>query len=127
MALHHRENQVKASKLIEILSAAPQGSDPEIVTGEEWLPERLIDVSFQDNYVFCEFDSAPEDSQGDDEGRGFVEHEVELINQRIMDIFLEKASLEQKQNAILELVLYSHEHFPSDVVEMLETLKQSKE
>jgi hypothetical protein len=115
---------VKASKLIEILLATPEGSDPEIVTGEEWLPERLLDVSFQDNYLFCEFDVAPEDHQGDDEGRGFVDHEVELIKAHIMKIFLEKAPLEQKQNAILELVLYAHEHFPSDVVEMLETLEQ---
>jgi hypothetical protein len=121
MASCYREQTVKASKLIEILSTLPQGCDPDIVTGEEWLPERLLDVSFQDDYVFCHFDTAPEDQQGDDEGRGFVDHEIELINAHIMKIFLKKAPLEQKQKAILQLILYAHEHFPSDVVEILES------
>ncbi|MGX9416241.1 VC1380 family protein [Vibrio sp. RC27] len=116
---------MKASKLLEILSDLPEGSDPDVVTGDEWLPERLINVTSQDDFVFCEFDNAPEDGQGDDEGRGFVDHEIELIKSHIMAVFLEKAPLEQKQKAILNLVLYVHEHFPSDVVEMLETLEQS--
>jgi hypothetical protein len=112
---------------MQFLSSLPEGSDPEIVTGEEWLPERLVKVETQDDYVFCQFDVAPEDSQGDDEGRGFVEHEVELIKARIMSIFLEKASLEEKQQAILALVLYAHEHFPSDVIEMLEMLNDEED
>ena len=115
---------MKASKLLEILSDLPEGSDPDVVTGDEWLSERLINVTSQDDFVFCEFDNAPEDGQGDDEGRGFVDHEIELIENHIMEIFLEKAPLEQKKKAILALVLFAHEHFPSDVVEMLETLEQ---
>lgn len=118
---------MKASKLVQILSSLPSDTDPDIVTGEEWLPERLVDVNIDEDYVFLEFDNAPEDSQGDDEGRGFVEHEIALIKSRIMDIFLEKASLEHKQEAILALILYAHEHFPSDVVEMLELINQGQE
>ncbi len=111
---------MKASQLMQMLTSLPEGHDPEIVTGEEWLPERLIEVRDEQDLLFLEFDNAPEDNQGDDEGRGFVEHEITLIKKRIMDIFLEKASLEHKQQAILALVLYAHEHFPSEVVEMLE-------
>ncbi len=117
---------MKVSKLMQILSSLPEGCDPDIVTGEEWLPERLTEVSVQGDFVFCEFDAAPEDTQCDDEGRGFVEHEIELIRRRVMDIFLEKASLEDKQQAILALILYAHEHFPSDVVEMLEILNEKE-
>ncbi len=105
---------------MQMLTSLPEGHDPEIVIGEEWLPERLIEVRDEQDLLFLEFDNAPEDNQGDDEGRGFVEHEITLIKKRIMDIFLEKASLEHKQQAILALVLYAHEHFPSEVVEMLE-------
>ncbi len=118
---------MKASQLMQMLTSLPEGHDPEIVTGEEWLPERLIEVRDEQDLLFLEFDNAPEDNQGDDEGRGFVEHEITLIKKRIMDIFLEKASLEHKQQAILALVLYAHEHFPSEVVEMLEMLDDETE
>lgn len=118
---------MKASQLMQMLTSLPEGHDPEIVTGEEWLPERLIEVRDDQDLLFLEFDNAPEDSQGDDEGRGFVEHEITLIKKRIMDIFLEKASLEHKQQAILALILYAHEHFPSEVVEMLEMLDDETE
>lgn len=118
---------MKASQLMQMLTSLPEGHDPEIVTGEEWLPERLIEVRDDQDLLFLEFDNAPEDNQGDDEGRGFVEHEITLIKKRIMDIFLEKASLEHKQQAILALILYAHEHFPSEVVEMLEMLDDETE
>lgn len=118
---------MKASQLMQILSALPEGQDPEIVTGEVWLPERLTEVKDEQELLFLEFDNAPEDGQGDDEGRGFVEHEIELLKTRIMEIFLEKASLEHKQQAILALILYAHEHFPSEVVEMLEMLNDKND
>lgn len=118
---------MKASQLMQMLTSLPEGHDPEIVTGEEWLPERLIEVRDNQDLLFLEFDNAPEDNQGDDEGRGFVEHEITLIKKHIMDIFLEKASLEHKQQAILALILYAHEHFPSEVVEMLEMLDDETE
>ncbi len=30
-----------------------------------------------------EFDNAPEENQGDDEGRGFVEHEIAMIREKL--------------------------------------------
>ncbi|MDW6004080.1 VC1380 family protein [Vibrio mangrovi] len=111
---------MKASEFIHILNALP--NDPEIVTGEIWLPERLLQVTSSDDYLFCQFDNAPEENEGEEEGRGFVEHELSLIKSHIMQIFLEKAPLEHKRDAILALILYAHEHTSADVVEMLEQL-----
>lgn len=110
---------MKVSEFKKLLEAIPLDTDPEIVTGEVWLPERLINVDIDSEFVRCEFDTAPEDGQGDEEGRGFVDHEVELIRTRIMQIFTEKASLEHKQQAILSLILFAHENEPSTVIELL--------
>ncbi len=33
--------------------------------------------------LFMEFDNAPEENQGDDEGRGFVEHEIAMIREKL--------------------------------------------
>ncbi|QMV14545.1 VC1380 family protein [Vibrio spartinae] len=114
-----RDN-VKASELIHILNALP--NDPEIVTGETWLPERLLHAKCLDDLLFCQFDNAPEENEGDEEGRGFVDHELSLMKSHIMQIFTEKAPLEHKRDAILALILYAHEHSSSDVVEMLEQI-----
>lgn len=113
-------DNVKASEFIHILNALP--NDPEIVTGEMWLPESLLQVTYLDDLLFCQFDNAPEENEGEEEGRGFVEHELTLLKSHIMQIFLEKAPLEHKRDAILALILYAHEHSSSDVVEMLEQL-----
>lgn len=110
---------MKASDLMYQLQTVLKKSDPEIVTGEDWLPERLTEIHQLDDLLFFEFDTAPEDSQDDEEGRGFVDHEIELIRQQIMSIFLEKTSLENKREAILALVLLAHEQTPSTVVQTL--------
>jgi hypothetical protein len=116
---------VKASELARILNSLTD--DPDIVTGEEWLPERLVNVHQTDNYLFCEFDNAPEEGEGDEEERGFVTHEIELIQRYIMQIFLEKASLNHKRDELLALILYAHEQSPSNVVEILEKLIDSED
>ncbi|SHO58933.1 hypothetical protein [Vibrio quintilis] len=108
---------MKASRLVQLLHSLT--GDPEVVTGEEWLPERLVHAKQLDNYLFLEFDNVPEDNQGEEEGRGFVEHEINLIREQIMQIFQEEASLNSKQEAILALILYAHERTSSEVVEML--------
>jgi hypothetical protein len=118
---------VKASELLSILNSLPEGTDPELVTGEEWLPERLLNLKPNNNYLFCQFDNAPEENQGDEEARGFVEHEIKLIREKVMDIFMQKASLQVKQDAILALILFAHEQSSTDVVEMLETFELSQE
>ncbi len=118
---------MKASDLLYKLQTVLKESDPEIVTGEDWLPERLTEVHQTDDLLFLEFDTAPEDSQGDEEGRGFVEHEIELIREQIMEIFLEKTSLENKREAILALILLAHEQTPSTVVQALVDLKNSQD
>lgn len=110
---------MKVSELQQYLSNLPAHTDPEIVTGEVWLPERLIELHTIDNYLFCEFDNAPEDNAGDEEGRGFVEHEIQLLRDYIEAVFLEKTSLHNKKEAILALILFAHERLPSDVVELL--------
>jgi hypothetical protein len=116
---------VKASELLHILNSLDDDTDPELVTGEEWLPERLLSLERNHNYLFCHFDNAPEETQGDEEGRGFVEHEIKLIREKVMEIFTEKASLEAKQDAILAIILFAHEQSSTDVVEMLETFTLS--
>lgn len=118
---------MKASELLCQLQTILEHSDPEIVTGEDWLPERLTETHLSDDLLFLEFDTAPEDNQGDEEGRGFVEHEVNLIRDQIMEIFLEKTSLENKKEAILALILLAHEQTPSYVVQTLNDLNNSRD
>lgn len=116
---------MKVSELREYLDNLPADIDPEIVTGEVWLPEPLIDLHSMDNYLFCEFDNAPEEGEGEEEGRGFVDHEIQLIRDRIERIFLEKTALKNKQDAILALILFAHERLPSEVVELLSGADES--
>jgi len=113
---------MKASDLLFQLQTILKQSDPEIVTGDDWLPERLIETHQLDELLFMKFDIAPEEGQGDEEGRGFVEHEIELIRTQIMTIFLEKTSLENKQEAILALILLAHEQTSSEVIQTLNDL-----
>ncbi|MCE0492479.1 hypothetical protein [Vibrio salinus] len=118
---------MKASDLLYQLQSVLNNSNPEIVTGEDWLPERLIEIHQLDDLLFLEFDTAPEADQGDEEGRGFVEHEIELIREQIMEVFLEKTSLENKREALLALILLAHEQTPSEVVQTLNDLKNSRD
>ena len=110
---------LKASQLITILSQLPENHDPDIVTGETWLPERLVRCQQDEALLFLTFDSAPDEGE-EDEARGFVEHEVDYIKARLHQLITSGEHPSVKTEAILALVLFAHEHSSSDVIEMLE-------
>ncbi|CAH8210959.1 hypothetical protein [Vibrio aestuarianus] len=111
---------MKASELRKILDSLPENVDPELVMGEVWLPERLIDTQLDDNLLFLEFDNAPEEGEGENEARGFVEHEITMIRQRFEQILAEQADNKSKADAMLALFLMGHEYSSSEVIEILE-------
>ncbi|ASG07415.1 MULTISPECIES: VC1380 family protein [Vibrio] len=111
---------MKASELKHILDSLPDNTDPELVMGEAWLPERLIDTQLDGHFLFLEFDNAPEEGEGEEEGRGFVEHEIAMIRRRFEEILLEKADNKSKADAMLALFLMGHEYSSSEVIEILE-------
>ncbi|NOH80519.1 hypothetical protein F0231_12285 [Vibrio sp. RE86] len=111
---------MKASDLKRLLSSLPSDFDPDIVTGEAWLPERLVETSLDGELMFLAFDSAPEDIQGEEEGRGFVEHEIEMIRHRFEQILAENADTKTKADAMLALFLMAHELSSSEIIEILE-------
>ncbi|MER0297648.1 hypothetical protein ABRZ83_18645 [Vibrio vulnificus] len=117
---HLFEFNVKASELKTFLLSLPDGHDPDVVMGEEWLPERLVNTRLDDNLLFLEFDNAPEENQGDEEGRGFVEHEIAMIRQRFEHILDEVSDTKTKADAMLALFLMGHELSSSEVIEILE-------
>nr|WP_217901860.1 hypothetical protein [Vibrio aestuarianus] len=91
-----------------------------MVMGEVWLPERLIDTQLDDNLLFLEFDNAPEEGEGENEARGFVEHEITMIRQRFEQILAEQTDNKSKADAMLALFLMGHEYSSSEVIEILE-------
>jgi hypothetical protein len=111
---------VKVSELKSILASIPTELDPDIVTGEEWLPERLLNAELDNEMMFLTFDSAPEDAQGDEEGRGFVEHEIAMIRHKLEQILDESGDTKSKADAMLALFLMGHELSSSQVIEILE-------
>ncbi|KJY93155.1 MULTISPECIES: hypothetical protein [Vibrio] len=111
---------MKASDLKKLLDALPEDQNPNIVTGEEWLPERLVNTHLDDEMLFLEFDNAPEETQGEDEGRGFVEHEIAMIRQRFEQILDESSDTKTKADAMLALFLMGHEMSSSEIIEIME-------
>ena len=110
---------MKTSELLTIINTLPKECDPDIVMGEAWLPERLDRVYLEDDLLFMQFDNAPLELQ-EEEGRGFVEHEVELIRSRLNQLLSGGSDHEATLNAILGLFLLGHELSSSQVIEMLE-------
>ncbi|MBF9000431.1 MULTISPECIES: VC1380 family protein [Vibrio] len=110
---------MKASELKALLHTLPDGNDPELVTGDIWLPEQLVNAYSHDDFLFLDFDNAPEEEQGEEEGRGFVEHEVELIRQQIARILQEDSGQKAKTEALLALLLVAHERTSAEFIEML--------
>jgi len=106
---------------MQFLSQLPDNKDPEIVTGEEWLPETLLDANFDGNLVNLHFDNAPEEDSGELEGRGFVEHEIVMIKDKIVKLMFDK-NIEAKTKAdiFLQLFLLTHEKSSGEMVEILE-------
>lgn len=115
------ERIVKVSELQNIIEQLPNDSDPDIVVGEEWLPERLVNTKLDGELLFMEFDNAPEENQGDEEGRGFVEHEVAMIREKLEHLLGEPSDTKTKADALLAIFLMGHELSSSEVIEVLET------
>ncbi len=111
---------MKASELKQILDSLPDNADPDLVMGEAWLPERLIDTQLDGHFLFLEFDNAPEEGEGEEEGRGFVDHEIAMIRRRFEEILAEKSDNKSKADAMLALFLMGHEYSSSEVIEILE-------
>lgn len=112
---------MKASELKALLDSLPEGYDPEIVMGEDWLPERLIDTHCDNDFLFLQFDNAPEEGEGEEEGRGFVEHEIELIRQQIENLLNEAdKGPKAKVEMLVTLLIMAHERTSSDFIEMIE-------
>ncbi len=89
--------------------------------GEAWLPERLVDTNLDGDMLFLEFDNAPEDNQGDEEGRGFVEHEIAMIREKLELLLDEPSDTKTKADALLAIFLMGHELSSSEVIEILES------
>ncbi|MFS1491622.1 hypothetical protein BCT96_010045 [Vibrio splendidus] len=115
------ESIVKVSELQNIIDHLPQDSDPDIVMGETWLPERLVDTNLDGDMLFLEFDNAPEDNQGDEEGRGFVEHEIAMIREKLEQVLDDPSDTKTKADALLAIFLMGHELSSSEVIEILES------
>ena len=115
------ESIVKVSELQNIIDQLPKDSDPDIVMGDAWLPERLVDTNLDGDMLFLEFDNAPEDNQGDEEGRGFVEHEIAMIREKLELLLDEPSDTKTKADALLAIFLMGHELSSSEVIEVLET------
>ena len=115
------ESIVKVSELQNIIDQLPKDSDPDIVMGDAWLPERLVDTNLDGDMLFLEFDNAPEDNQGDEEGRGFVEHEIAMIREKLEQVLDDTSDTKTKADALLAIFLMGHELSSSEVIEVLES------
>lgn len=110
---------VKVSELKTILNQLPNDLDPDVVMGEVWLPERLVEAQLDDEMLFLTFDNAPEEGEGEEEGRGFVEHEIELIRTQILNILADDSGPKTKAEALLALITLAHERTSSEFIEIL--------
>ncbi|RJX69530.1 hypothetical protein DZ860_15185 [Vibrio sinensis] len=117
---------MKASELKKLLDALPEGCDPDIATGDEWLPERLLDASLHGNILLMSFDNAPDEDLGEEEGRGFVEHEIDMIRQRFVQLLDENSESQAKADAMLALFLMGHELTSSEMIEIFEQAAEAE-
>lgn len=108
---------MKASELKQRLDDLPSDIDPDIVMGELWLPEQLVGTQLDDELLFLQFDNAPQEEE--EEGRGFVEHEIELICYRLAQVLREESAQREKIEALLALLLAAHEHTSAEFIEMI--------
>lgn len=113
------EATVKVSELKTILNQLPNDLDPDVVMGEIWLPERLVEAQLDDEMLFLAFDNAPEEGEGEEEGRGFVEHEIELIRTQVLNILADDSGPKTKAEALLALITLAHERTSSEFIEIL--------
>ena len=109
---------MKASELKQRLDDLPSDCDPDIVMGELWLPEQLVGTQLDGELLFLQFDNAPQEEE-EEEGRGFVEHEIELIRYRLAQVLREESAQREKIEALLALLLAAHEHTSAEFIEMI--------
>ncbi|MCL9777367.1 VC1380 family protein [Vibrio methylphosphonaticus] len=113
---------MKVSNLKKILDSLPINKEYHIVTGEKWLPERLVHTELDNELLFLEFDNAPDEGEEGIEGRGFVDHEIDLLRSRITDILCQNDCPSATADALLGFFLVGHELSSSDFVELLESM-----
>lgn len=118
---------MKVEKLKNILNLLPDDRQIDVVSGERWLPERLLNAELDNDLLFLEFDNAPDEAESNVEGRGFVEHEIELLRTRLAQITGESHSAEQLLDALTGFFLIGHETSSAEFVELLEEMNQSPE
>lgn len=111
---------MKVSELKTFLESLPADKDPDLVTGEVWLPERLTELQLDGNMLHLEFDNAPEETAGDEEARGFVEHEVVMLRDKIEALMDASHDPKAKAEIFLRLFIMAHEKSSSEVIEILE-------
>ncbi len=116
---------MKASQLKAILNQLPTDLDPDVVMGEIWLPERLVEARIDDEMLFLTFDNAPQEEEGEEEGRGFVAHELELIRAQILQILDDQCDPATKAEALLALITLAHETTSAQFIEIFGSLQQT--
>ncbi|MDD9176197.1 hypothetical protein ERW49_12285 [Aliivibrio finisterrensis] len=110
---------MKISKLIQNLQDIQASSDDdlEVVTGEEWFPEQLLNTSVNHNMTFLHFDRMPSDIPAEIDARGFLEHEEVLIKKLINNVIFSELEPEDIVNKLTSMLIFSHENISSDVIE----------
>ncbi|MGR5361654.1 hypothetical protein ACPV54_12405 [Vibrio mediterranei] len=116
---------MKVEKLKKILQSLPSEQHIDVVTGEIWLPERLLSAKVDNDLLFLEFDNAPDEAEGTFEGRGFVEHEIELVRERLAQIIDQSNNNEHLLDALTAFFLIGHETSSSEFVELLEKMNDA--
>ncbi len=116
---------MKVSDLKNTLKSIPDNTKIEVVTGEEWLPEHLIDAQLKDNLLFLSFDNAPDELEQGIEARGFVEHEMDLLRLRLEEVINNQTDKNKTLDALLAFFLVGHEMSSSDFVEFLHDMSHT--
>lgn len=108
---------MKASQLQTQLNALLTRCDPELVTGDHWLPDPLTQVHLQDNLLFFEFEQALDADEGMEEGLGLVNHEIEQLTQTVIQLLNETGTSQSKAEKLVTLILLAHEKNSADFIE----------
>lgn len=93
--------------------------DFDVVMGEVWFLECLIEVQFDDDMLFFIFDNVLEEGEGEEEGCGFVEYEMELICLQFMMILVEDSGFKIKVEVLLVLIIFVYECISLEFIEIL--------
>lgn len=110
---------MKISELIQVLQTIQEttSDDLEVVTGEEWFPEQLLESNVNHNMAFLKFDRMPNDIPTEIDARGFFEHEELLIKNIINKVIFSELEPEEMVEKLATMLFFSHENISSDVIE----------